>query len=676
MKLGIDTSALTCKATGTSRFISCLLEQALSPGNEIITFKPDNSISKMIPFLRIPWAVKHSGLKKHLYRNFILKHQMNNAEVDCGIFPDYFMPPGFMKPSAVIIHDLSFITHPQFYSKAFIKFYLHEIKKTLAQKPMIITISEYSKDQINKYLSIPKEKIFLLQAYSDFPGKNIFSKNGKPMRPYFLYVGHVEPRKNLIFLAENFIRWNEDRKAGFKLKIIGELWIKSPEIKLMLNKYKNHPDIEFTGYIEEEKLDEAYRNASAFVHTSFVEGFGMPVLEAMHYGLPVLCTSGSATEEISSPYSIPVDPDNNESLIGGFDIIYSKILKNPRYKYQIKYSPAMMQSQLNFILENLQRKIKSIHYPVIKKSPGAEEAVEKTLLYARLFNTGVKKENLHKHLFDVKLSSARLDEIVENLKGKKKIISEKGILYLNNHFTSSYKSNSHYSTGNEKSRKLLKLLKKLPFISLISFSGGTAHYGFENHDDIDLFIITKPNTAYITYFIIHLLSLLFNARKELCANYLIDESNIEIKNPKDFYTAHQIITLVPFNNEPLLHYFWKKNEWVKEFFPNFPLPPAGEIKTSRFYITFKPLNKILKSFYILLYKNLITKTINSGSLRLTDECIKLHTNDYRFKTAIDFAKAWDEYITSSHKLPRTAQNKTAHPDFHETSIIVNKEFSR
>jgi hypothetical protein len=342
----------------------------------------------------------------------------------------------------------------------------------------------------------------------------------------------------------------------------------------------------------------------------------------------------------------------------------------------MKYSPSIMQSQLNFILENLQRRIKSVHCPFIKKSLGAEEAVEKTLLYAKLFNTGVKKENLHKHLFDVKLSRARLDEAVESLKGKKKIISEKGVLYLNNHFTSSYKSNGHYTAGNEKSKKLLKILKKLPFISLISFSGGTAHYGFENHDDIDLFIITKPNTAYISYFIIHLLSLLFNARKVLCAKYLIDELNIEIKSPRDFYTAHEIITLVPYNNETLLHYFWKKNEWIKEFFPNFPIQPGGELKSSRFYIIFKPLNKILKNFYILLYKSLITKTSNSGSLRLTDECIKLHTNDYRFKTAMDFAKALDEYITSSHKLPRTAQNKTAHPAFHETSIIVDKELSR
>ncbi len=671
MKIGIDTSALTGKVTGTSRYIACLIEQVISSGRETITFNPD--VDLFLKLFTVFPTIKHGGLKKHLFRNFILKQEMMKAEIDCGIFPDYFMPPGFIKPSAVIIHDLSFISHPQFYSKAFIKFYLHQMKNTLKQNPLIVTISEHSKDRINKYLSIPKEKIFLLQAYSDFSGRNTIQKNGKAGKPYFLYVGHVEPRKNLNFLVENFIRWNKERNTGFKLKIVGGLWIKSPEIKLMLNKYKNHPDIEFTGYVEEEKLDEAYRHASAFVHTSFVEGFGMPVLEAMHYGLPVLCTSDSATEEISKPYSVPVNPFKSESLINGFDMIMDKILYSRRFNYQIKYSPVNMQSQLNHLLEILERKIKGPYYPVIKKSPGAEEAVEKTLLYAKLFNTGVKKENLHRHLFDVKLSSSRLNEAVDNLRGKNRIIFEKGTLYLNDHFTSSYRGNGHQLKGNKKPKTLLRILKTIPFFSLISFSGGTAHYGIENHNDIDLFIITKPNTAYISYLIIHFLSLLFKARKELCANYLIDETNIEIKNPRDFYTAHQIITLIPFKNQGLLHYFWKKNEWIKEFFPNFSIPQAGELKSRKFYIAFKPLNKIIKYFYRRLYRSLILKSNNNGSLRLTDGCIKLHTNDYRFKTAHEFAKAWDEYLSPYPKSPRTAQYKPVHPAINKADRTMDKK---
>jgi glycosyltransferase involved in cell wall biosynthesis len=671
MKIGIDTSALTGKATGTSRYIKCLIERLIFSGRETITFSPNSdSFSKL--FALLP-ALKHGGLKKHLYRNLILKPEMMKAEIDCAIFPDYFIPPGFMKPSAAIIHDISFITHPQFYSKPFIKFYLHQMKSTLKQNPVIATISEYSKDQISRYLSIPKKKILLLQAYSDFSERNIINRNGKTDQPYFLYVGHVEPRKNLNYLIENFIRWNEERKCGFKLKIVGELWIKSPEIKLMLNKYKNHPLVEFTGYVDEEKLDEAYRHASAFVHTSFVEGFGMPVLEAMHYRLPVLCTSDSATEEISKPYSVPVDPYRSESLARGLDTVTEKIPLNGRMKYQIKYSHARMQTQLNNILEILEKKIKGPCYPVIKKSPGAEEAVEKTLLYARLFNTGVKKENLHSHLFDVKLSRLRLEEAVDKLYEKNRIVSEKGVLYLNNHFNTSYKGNGKQVSGNKKSKKLLKILKTIPFISLISFSGGTAHYGFENHNDIDLFIITKPNTAYISYFVIHLLSLIFKARKELCANYIIDETNIEIKNQKDFYTAHQIITLTPYKNHRLLHHFWKENEWIKEFFPNFSIPQAGEVRIRKFYIIFKPFNKILKNFYTMLYKNLILRSNNSSSLRLTDDCIKLHTNDHRFKTANEFAKAWDEYLSPNPKLQRIVQSKTVHSGIIQTERIADKK---
>jgi len=325
-------------------------------------------------------------------------------------------------------------------------------------------------------------------------------------------------------------------------------------------------------------------------------------------------------------------------------------------------------------MEVLESKIKT-NYPTVKKSFLPEEAVEKTLLYAKLFNTGIKKENLHSRLFDLKMSRAKLDETLFNLQNKKKIISDEGVLYLNNHFSSPYKSNGRHSPGKEKSKKLLNILERFPFISSISFSGGTAHYGFDNHDDIDLFIITKPNSVYISYLLIHFLSLLFRARKELCANYLIDETNLEIKNPKDFYTAHQIITLVSFNNESLLHYFWKKNEWIKEFFPNFPTPPAGEFKRSGAYWIFKPLNKLLKYFYRQLYKKLLIKSNGSGSLKLSDGCIKLHTKDYRFKITADFAEAWEEYSAVKHKLIRTVHNKPSYPPVIEPAVLHNKELS-
>ncbi len=97
----------------------------------------------------------------------------------------------------------------------------------------------------------------------------------------------------------------------------------------------------------------------------------------------------------------------------------------------------------------------------------------------------------------------------------------------------------------KKSKRILKIVKAIPFISSIAFSGGTANYGIDNHDDIDLFIITKPNSVFIAYFLIHLISKIFNARKIICANYLIDETNLTINNFEDVYTANQIISLIP-----------------------------------------------------------------------------------------------------------------------------------
>jgi len=85
------------------------------------------------------------------------------------------------------------------------------------------------------------------------------------------------------------------------------------------------------------------------------------------------------------------------------------------------------------------------------------------------------------------------------------------------------------------------------------------------------------------------------------------------------------------------------------------------------------LNKIIKYFYRRLYRSLILKSNNNGSLRLTDGCIKLHTNDYRFKTAHEFAKAWDEYLSPYPKSPRTSQYKPVHPAINKADRTMDKK---
>jgi len=646
MIVGIETSALSNRITGTSRYITCLLEQLKTLGDDIKLFSAFHSVNNFLP--------KKKGVQKFLYRNLFLKKEMDKEYVDYAFFPDYFMPKNFTIPSAIIIHDLSFVSHPQFYSKGFAFFYKYQLKETLKNSPLILTISEYSRKTISEYLDINIEKIRLLQAYSSSDGEiNYNQKKDK----YLLFVGHIEPRKNLYFLIKTFLKWKEITGVDLKLIIAGELWIKNEDTMKILYEFRNHTDVEFKGYVEELELSRLYRNASGFVHTSFVEGFCLPVLEAMHNKLPIICSSNTAAEEISAPYSITIDPWNDKSMLEGLDRLYQIISAKEKINYEIKYSSSLMKSQLVEVIDILKSKIKSrvsVSMPSVKNK---EEAIEKTLLYSGLFNSGIKKEHLHKSIFDVEINKDDLESLLLKLYIENKIYFKDDTIFLNNN--SSFYKKPPAGIVKSKNKKSIKLMNFIPFISSISFSGGTAHYGYENHDDIDLFIITKPNALYIVYALIHVLSLLLRVRKELCANYLIDERGMEIKYPHDFYTAHQIISLKAFKNENILNRFFDNNTWIQKYFPNFFWKEAEMKNSVAKNLFLVPINKSLKILYRFIYRKQLAKNQNKTSLKLEEHFIKLHTNDHRQRITEEFYNSWKNYKarTTSHSYASQLKEK-------------------
>jgi glycosyltransferase involved in cell wall biosynthesis len=642
MTIGVETSALNNRSTGTSRYITCLIEQLQTFDDNIKLF---SSLDSGINF-----QLKRKGLEKFLYRNFYLRKEMTEQKVDYAFFPDYFMPSNFTIPSAIVIHDLSFLSHPHFYSKSFVSFYEYQLKTTLKNNPLILTISENTRLAISKYLNIRKENVHLLQAYSEFGYENFERTNGN----YLLYVGHIEPRKNLHFLIKTFLKWKEITKADLKLIIAGEFWLKTTETKNILNEFKDYSSIQFTGYVDEDKLKKLYSNASGFVHTSFVEGFCLPVLEAMHYKLPIICSSNTGAEEISRPFSIIINPYSEKSLLNGFDELFEFINTKGRINYEIKYSPFLMRKQLAEVVEILKSKINNKVLISVPKAVNQEAAVVKTLLYSGLFNSGIKKERLHQSIFDIKMDEEEMESVLLKLYLQNKIHFKNGSVFLN--YSLSLNNKSKKISNHSKNKKALRLLDFIPFISSASLSGGTVHCGYENHNDIDLFIITKPNALYIVYALIHVLSLLFRVRKELCANYLIDERGMEIKYPHDFYTAHQIISLKAIKNKELLNGFFNQNNWIKEYFPNFSWQKFDLNKPVK-NIFLAPLNNVIKLFYRIIYRKKLLESKNNNSIRLEELCIKLHTNDNRSRITEEFFRAMQNYKAGTIILPENKHFK-------------------
>ena len=356
MIIGVDASALGNRVTGTSRYIECLLKELQNTNHTIKTFSHSKiADANKVSLLNSLPIIKRGGIRRHIFRKFELNKQMMNSRVNYGIFPNYLMPIKFKRPAAIIIHDLSFISHPHFYSKAFVWYYKDQLKKVLKSNPFVCAVSETTRKSIVQYLGVDKNKIFLLQAYADIEriGAGQYLHNSKDGRPYFLYVGHIEPRKNLFFMIENFLSWKKKSRSEYKLKLVGEIWSSSKKIQDMIKYFSKELDVEFCGYVEENQLSALYSNASAFIHTSFIEGFGFPVLEAMHYGLPILCSAGTGTDEISKPYAITINPFDKSSLVNGFDRLAAAV-KHCKENYLITYSPRLMREQLDLLLNAME----------------------------------------------------------------------------------------------------------------------------------------------------------------------------------------------------------------------------------------------------------------------------------------------------------------------------------
>lgn len=211
----------------------------------------------------------------------------------------------------VTIHDLAFMHYPSWFSVAFRSYYNFLIPKLARNSRHVITVSHAMQQELSTLLSIKIDKISVV--YNGV-AKHLLSSAGapfpKPTSPYVLSVGSLDPRKNLLRLM----------KAFQKLKIPDlQLYIVGGGNKLF-SFNADEPDvskderIKFVGRVSDQELANYYRNALLFAYPSLYEGFGIPNLEAMAFGIPVLTSDLAVFKEICGQAAIFVNPEDTDSI--------------------------------------------------------------------------------------------------------------------------------------------------------------------------------------------------------------------------------------------------------------------------------------------------------------------------------------------------------------------------
>ena len=242
--------------------------------------------------------------------------------------PHYVLPPLVMCRSVVTIHDCIHLMFPQYLPNRIALTYARvSIGLASRRATRVLTVSESSKRDILRFVDIPAEKIDVIyNAYDERFGVEPREEDVARVReryqlhdPFVLYAGTVKPHKNVERLIEAFDLVRKHGLDDLKLVLIGDEISKYAALRRAVHSHQLHKFVRFLGYLPEETLAVMYRLASVFVFPSLYEGFGLPPLEAMASGTPVVTSNVSSLPEVAGDAAVLVDPYDSTSIAGGIE---------------------------------------------------------------------------------------------------------------------------------------------------------------------------------------------------------------------------------------------------------------------------------------------------------------------------------------------------------------------
>lgn len=302
MKIGIVLHPYNMKnQTGLGRYAFEVTENILKNDkeNEYIIFLK-NKPEKLTIFENDNWSIKIID-KKY----FWLDRGLRKQKLDVCLFFTPFMPFFVnFKKTIVVVHDLSYrYIKPEKLKekiKNYIIFLIHKYSVNKANK--VVAVSETTKKDIVNLFKIKEEKIKVIyNGVNELP----LEKEIHTPQNFFLFVGSIKPRKNILNLVKAFVEFKKEDKQGFKLVLSGNKGGKYYEKLLSIIKENNlNKEVIFLGYVDDAQLSFIYKRAYALVYPSVIEGFGMTVLEAISQGTPVLISNIIVFKEVFKEVAI------------------------------------------------------------------------------------------------------------------------------------------------------------------------------------------------------------------------------------------------------------------------------------------------------------------------------------------------------------------------------------
>lgn len=326
MKIGIDGRAAkwyrgTGIGTYTHQLISSLSKVDFN--NDYLVFSPENSslndLGNNFKIERLK-----SNLKDNFWDEVSVPNILENKNMEL-----YHVPQNGVGLSeninclrAITLHDIIPLRMPETVSDRYLKIFNEELPKMLKNCEGIITVSEFSKEDISKEFNFPKDRIYVTHLAAEdiykpmdkFICKNLLKNKYNINDDFILYVGGFSPRKNIIGLIEAFSLIHPSKRKNKKLVITGKKGLSYSKYQKRADDLKISDDVIFTDFIPLEDLPLFYNCADVLVYPSFYEGFGLPPLEAMACGTPVIASNVTSLPEVCYNSALLINPYNIDEL--------------------------------------------------------------------------------------------------------------------------------------------------------------------------------------------------------------------------------------------------------------------------------------------------------------------------------------------------------------------------
>lgn len=374
MRIGINGRFLVAKRTGVQRaaynLIKTLFE--IDRDNEYILFTGEEQAKEWERYPNVKLVTSNlkvgGNLRNHVWEQFVLPRLARKNKVDILHSPANMAPLFYRGASIVHIHDLCFVVNPQWYSYTFHTTYNLAIPRLANRATRVITNSNNSRNDLLQFYNVDAGKVRLIYwAVDQTFGQTQIVAEPVAESDYILYVGSLEPRKNIGTLIEAFERMRQRYpELTTKLVLIGGESPLFASVQLQIKEF--HKDVVFKGFVSDEELRQYYRQAMAVAYPSLYEGFGLPPLEAMASGAPVVTSNTSSLPEVVGSAALMVSPHDIDQLADTL----AQVIRSPELRNEMRRRGFEQVKKFNWY--RVARNVLAVYYEVYSETQKGQGA--------------------------------------------------------------------------------------------------------------------------------------------------------------------------------------------------------------------------------------------------------------------------------------------------------------